>query len=91
MEIQSDDLNWANQTDIELFKVPFSSQAGGESNNQVPANETPYGPTTRVDLANNMFPNPDHSDLTPPSLSYAELQPADLSSGRPNSANIHFW
>ena len=80
MEIQSDDLNWANQTDIELFKVPFSSQAGGESNNQVPANETPYGPTTYIDLANNMFPNPDYSNLTPLSLSYAELQPADLSS-----------
>ena len=33
IEIQSDDMNWANQTNIELFKVSFSSQARRESKN----------------------------------------------------------
>ena len=35
MEIQSEDLNWANQADTEIFHIPVSSQAGEESNNQV--------------------------------------------------------
>jgi len=41
MEIQNDDPNWTNQTDVELFNIPFSSQVGGENNNQVPANNNP--------------------------------------------------
>jgi len=80
IKIQNDDPTWANQTNVELFNISFSSQVGGENNNQVLANNNPQGPTIYMDLTNNMFPISNQSDLIPPSLSYTELQPVDVNS-----------
>jgi len=78
MEIQNDDPNWTNQTVVELFNILFSSQVEGENNNQVLANNNPQSPTIYADFANNIFPIPNQSNLIPPSLSYAQLQPVDV-------------
>ena len=80
IEIQSDDPNWANQTDTIIFNIPFPSQVKGGSNNHVPANNNLQGPTTHVDLTSNLCSTPNQTDLSPPSLSYTELQPADVKS-----------
>ena len=78
MEIQSEDPNWANQTDAVIFNIPLPSQVEGGSVNHVPANDNPQGPSTRVDLTSNSCSTTNQADLSPPSLSYAELQPADI-------------
>jgi len=80
MEIQNDDPNWTNQTAVKLFNILFSSQVEGENNNQVLANNNPQSPTIYADFANNIFSIPNQSNLIPPSLSYAQLQPVDVNS-----------
>ena len=73
MDIQSNDLNWANKADAEIFHIPLSPQAREKSNNQVPANMNSNGPITRVDLTNTMLPNQDINRLSLPTLSYESI------------------
>jgi len=80
MEIQSSGLNWANQADAEIFHIPLSFQAREESNNQAQVNLNLDGPTTRVDLTNASCPSQDVNRLSPPALSYEELQLANNNS-----------
>ena len=80
IEIQSENTNWTNQADIEIFHIPVSSQAEGESNNQVLANLDSNSPTICTDLAAISFPNQNINSLSLPLLSYKELQPANNNS-----------
>ena len=73
MEIQSDDPNWANQTNAVIFNIPLLSQIKGGNNNYILENDNPQDPTTYVDLTSNLYPTPNQTDLSPLSLSYAEL------------------
>lgn len=73
MEIQSDNSNWANQTNIIIFNIPLPSQVEEGSNNYVLANDNLQGPTTYVDLTSNLCSTPNQTDLSPSSLSYAKL------------------
>ena len=80
IEIQSENTNWTNQADIEIFHIPVSSQAEGESNNQVLANLDSNSPTIYIDLAVISFPNQNINSLSLPLLSYEELQLANNNS-----------
>ena len=78
MEIQGDDLNWANQTDAIIFNIPLPSQVEGGRNNHILANDNLQDSTTCVDLTSNSYSTLNQTDLSPPSLSYIELQPMDI-------------
>jgi len=73
MEIQSEDFNWANQTDAIIFNIPFFSQVEGRSVNYVPANNNSQSLSTYVDLMSNSYSTTKQADLSPFSFSYAEL------------------
>ena len=77
MEIQNNNLNWANQVNTKNFHISLSSQAGEEYNNQVSANINSNSLTTCIDLANTTFPYHNINRLSPPALSYKELQLAN--------------
>ena len=78
MEIQNEDPNWANQTNAVIFNIPLFSQVEGGSINHVLANNNPQGPSTHVDLMSNLCSTTNQADLNLPSLSYAELQLANI-------------
>jgi len=80
MEIQSEDLNWANQIDNEIFYIPISSQVEGKSNTQAQAALNLSISTTRVDLNITMGPEQAINSLFSPTLLYEELQPANINS-----------
>jgi len=80
IKIQSEDPNWTNQADTEIFHIPVSFQAREESNNQVSVNLDSNGSTTCVDLTATLFPNQNINNLSLPSLSYEELQLANNNS-----------
>jgi len=78
MKIQSEDSNWANQTNVVIFNIPLPSQVEGESINHVPANNNPQDSSTCVYLMSNLCSTTNQADLSLPSLLYAELQPKDI-------------
>jgi len=80
MEIQSEDPNWANQIDNEIFHVPTFSQVEGESNTQAQVALNLSIPTTRVDLNTTTGPEQAINSLSPPALLYEELQLANINS-----------
>jgi len=80
MEIQSKDLNWANQADTEIFHVPVSSQVEGENNNQAQMALNPNISTTCVNLNITMSSEQNINRLSPSALSYKELQSANNNS-----------
>ena len=73
MEIQSEDFNWANQTDAIIFNIPFFSQVERGSVNYIPANNNSQSLSTYVDLMSNSYSTTKQADLSPFSFSYAEL------------------
>jgi len=73
IEIQSEDSNWANQTDTVIFNIPLPSQVEGGSINYVLANNNPQGSSTCVNLMSNSYSTTNQADLSPLSLLYTEL------------------
>ena len=80
MEIQSEDPNWANQIDNEIFHVPTSSEVERESNTQAQVALNLSIPTTCMNLNTTMGPKQAINSLSPPTLLYEELQLANINS-----------
>jgi len=84
------DTNWADQMDGEIFHIPLSSQRERESISQAQAALNSNSPPTRVDLISNVEQEQAINTLSPPVLSYEELQPANNNSwnGRTNPTSL---
>ena len=73
IEAQSIDLNWASQTEYELFQLLYVTPKRGKSNIQVPANNIDSMPLPYVGNTNNMCPQVPIVNSSVSSLPYAEL------------------
>jgi len=54
MEAQNVDPNWANQTEVELFRLLYTTPSGEESNIQDQANFSDYVALPHVDHTHNI-------------------------------------
>ena len=74
MEAQNADPNWANQTEVELFKLSYTTPLGEESNIQDQTNSSDYVAPPHVDHIHNIQPQVPAINSGISSLLYEELQ-----------------